>query len=97
MTEARFNYTKNASFPFKFIANNDDVGQGHGKPRRYSNKDEVMVATMAAMKMQLLPETLILNSCSNFHKLIESFSLDAEEMKMDIVSIFYRMITTSSG
>ncbi len=74
MTEARLNYTKNESFPFRFVVNNEDVHQGHGKPAKYNTKlftaDQVMISTMVVFKMQLLPDTLIYNSCSNFHKVI---------------------------
>ena len=72
MLEARFAYSKNESFPFRIIANDEDCAQGHGKPKRFFGgiADNVMVSTMAALKMQLIPETLVLNSCSNFHKLV---------------------------
>jgi hypothetical protein len=71
ITQQRFNYTNNKSFPFKIIANDEDIGQGHGIPPFYRNDaDQIMISTMAALKMQLLPETLIYNGCSNFHKLI---------------------------
>eukprot|EP00804_Cyclotella_cryptica_P011265 CCRYP_007761-RA/>CCRYP_007761-RA protein AED:0.11 eAED:0.11 QI:0/-1/0/1/-1/1/1/0/561 len=75
MTEQRFNYERDPSFKFDFVVNADDIGQGHGKPKQYSDKDTVMVDTFAALKLQLTPETLIINSCSNFHKLIASFYL----------------------
>jgi hypothetical protein len=71
MMDQRFRY--NESFQFEFIVNSNDIGQGHGRPRSYSNKDTVMIDTIAALKLQLMPETLIINSCSNFHRLIESF------------------------
>ena len=71
--EARHNCTSNSSFPFRFVTNDQDAGQGHGKPKRFKNRDHVMVSTMAALKMQLMPDTLILNSCSNFHKLMLGF------------------------
>jgi hypothetical protein len=73
MTEQRFRYEMNSSFNFDFVVNADDIGQGHGKPKQYSDKDTVMVDTFAALKLQLTPETLIINSCSNFHKLMGSF------------------------
>lgn len=73
MTEQRFHYERNSSFNFDFVVNADDIGQGHGKPKQYSDKDTVMVDTFAALKLQLTPETLIVNSCSNFHKLMASF------------------------
>lgn len=42
MTEPGFNYTKNASFPFKFVVNNDDVSEGHGKPKWFKDRDKMM-------------------------------------------------------
>eukprot|EP00555_Chaetoceros_dichaeta_P011417 CAMPEP_0198259390 /NCGR_PEP_ID=MMETSP1447-20131203/8609_1 /TAXON_ID=420782 /ORGANISM="Chaetoceros dichaeta, Strain CCMP1751" /LENGTH=585 /DNA_ID=CAMNT_0043946779 /DNA_START=62 /DNA_END=1819 /DNA_ORIENTATION=- len=71
--KARFNYTKNETFPFEFIANDEDVGQGSGHPIKHlfwKITDEVMIATLASFKMQLMPETLILNMCSNSHRML---------------------------
>ena len=80
MVEPRLNYTSthpNAThpdFPFRFIINENDTMQGHGKPGRYrSEADEIMVSTLAAMKMQMLAETVVTNSCSNFHKVMGGF------------------------
>lgn len=73
MINARFNYTTNNSFPFRIIANDWDIGQGHGKPAFFTDANAVMISSMVALKMQLHPETLIYNSCSNFHKLITLF------------------------
>ena len=68
------------TFPFRrFVVNEEDTLQGHGSPRHYSNNtsvfsaDDVMISTMIAMKMQLLPETIIPNYCSNFHKVFGGF------------------------
>jgi len=80
MVESRLNYTSthpNAThpeFPFRFIVNEKDVMQGHGQPRNYhSQAEEIMVSTLSVMKFQLLTETLVSNSCSNFHKLLAVF------------------------
>jgi len=73
---ARFNYTKNETFPYNIIANDDDVGQSDGKPRKHMYRgitDQVMIATLASFKMQLMPETLILNTCSNSHRMMQMF------------------------
>jgi len=32
-----------------------------------------MMSTLVALQMQLLPGTLVLNACSCFHKMIDSF------------------------
>jgi hypothetical protein len=80
MVESRLNYTStypNAThpdFPFRFIINANDTMQGHGKPGRYRSKgDEIMLSTLAAMKMQMLAETVVTNACSNFHKVMGGF------------------------
>ncbi len=77
MMEARFNYTKNETFPFRFVVNDEDVLQGHGNPMKYNTKfftaDQVMISTMVAMKMQLLSDTLLPNSCSHFHQVMVGF------------------------
>jgi hypothetical protein len=74
LTDQRSKYVTNASFPFRIIANDEDIGQGHGRPAFfYSNANAVMISTMVALKMHLLPETLVFNSCSNFHQLIVAF------------------------
>lgn len=82
MIESRFNYTKtytnatNPDFPFRFVVNEKDTMQGHGKPQRYfTEADNIMVSTVAAMKMQLLAETTVMNSCSNFHKVAAGFHI----------------------
>lgn len=74
MTEPRHNYKQNETFPFKrFIVNNDDVQQGGGGLKHYAEKDNVMISTMQALHMQLFPNTLVANHCSNFHKLMQGF------------------------
>ena len=77
--DARFNYTKsNASFPFRFVVNEEDVAQGHGDPRSFHgemngkkwNADNVLISSIVTIKLQMYPETLVLNGCSNFHRQI---------------------------
>lgn len=76
ITQHRFKFLANngASRFKRIIANDEDIGQGHGIPPFYRNDaDKIMISSMAALKMQLLPETLVYNVCSNFHKLIVNF------------------------
>ena len=67
---------KNESFPFEFIVNEEDVGQGSGNPNSFASSqngftpDDVMISSLVSMKMQIHSESMILNSCSNFHILI---------------------------
>jgi len=78
--QARFNYTSNASFPFKFVANDADVAQGTGAPGAFRamskiniTADDIMLSTIMALKMQLLTESTVGNCCSNFHKMMVEF------------------------
>ena len=77
MMEARANYTRNETWRFRFVVNANDTLQGHGRPKRYQTEnftaDDVMISTLVALQMQLLPGTVVLNGCSNFHKVIGSF------------------------
>jgi hypothetical protein len=72
MMTHRHNYSTSSQFPFRFVVNVDDVTQGTGTPRRYRAKDAylVMLSTMAAMKMQLMPKYSVVNCCSSFHQVI---------------------------
>jgi hypothetical protein len=75
--EARKAYTpKNESFPFDFIINDEDVGQGSGHPKQWKayTIDDILLSTMIALKLQLLPDALVINSCSNHHRMIQSFA-----------------------
>ena len=63
-------------FPFRFLVNEQDPLQGHGKPQGYKDQaDAIMISSVAAMRMQMLAQTTILNTCSNFHRLAEVFYL----------------------
>jgi len=77
MIEARANYTRNETWRLRFVVNANDTFQGHGHPELYQTEnftaDDVMISTLMALQMQLLPGTLVLNTCSNFHKMIDSF------------------------
>lgn len=75
--KARFDYPKNDTFPFDFIVNEKDVGQGSGNPRSFNKAnfkaDDVMMSSLVTLKMQLFPDSLVVNYCSNFHNLIGAF------------------------
>ena len=77
MIEARATYARNETWKFRFVVNANDTLQGHGKPMLYQTKnytaDDVMISTLVALQMQMLPGTVVLNSCSNFHNVINSF------------------------
>jgi len=76
VTNARFNYTQNSTSPYTFIVNDEDIGQGNGRPRQHKSlgmSDQVMISTLSAFKMQMMPETLIVNMCSNSHKMMHMF------------------------
>ena len=79
MMDARFNYTERKDFPFRIIANDEDVVQGAGRPGRYwgtsrgnldIRPDTVMLSSLVAIKLQMLSESTVLNLCSSFHKMI---------------------------
>ncbi len=79
--ESRLRYVpSNESFPYEFVVNEEDVGQGSGNPNAFTrtfgeNKfdaDDVMISSMVSLKMQLHADSLLLNSCSNFHVLIDA-------------------------
>ena len=80
MMDARFNYTERKDFPFRIIANDEDVVQGTGRPRLYwgareglkITPDLVMLSSLVAIKLQMLSESTVLNLCSNFHKMMLS-------------------------
>jgi len=73
--ESRHGYTaKNGDFPYEFIVNEEDVGQGSGNPNAFTRgsytADDVMISSMVSLKLQLHANSLLLNTCSNFHVLI---------------------------
>lgn len=74
MMRARYKYNDLNEFPFRFVVNADDTTQGTGIPRKYRGKNkgahEVMLSTMAALKLQLMPKYSVANCCSNFHQMI---------------------------
>lgn len=72
---AHNNYSMNASWPAKFIVNEDDVGQNSGYPNDFGagRADDVMLSTVVALKMQLMSESTVGNCCSGFHKLMAEF------------------------
>ncbi|KAL3807075.1 hypothetical protein ACHAXA_011009 [Cyclostephanos tholiformis] len=67
------NYT---GFPFKVIANDQDVAQDTGNVGTIKNNnagDDVMYSTFTSIQMQLMTGDTIGICCSNFHKLISIF------------------------
>lgn len=73
MIEARLAFSsKNDTFPFDFIINEDDAGQGTGLPGAFKadTADHIMISSLVSMKMQLQTDIMAVNSCSNFHKLL---------------------------
>lgn len=78
--QARHEYEEKEDFPFRFIANDEDVAQGTGDPSKYQEMgainvtaDDVMLSTMTSLKMQLMTESTVGNCCSNFHKVMLEF------------------------
>ena len=77
MIMSRLRYMpKNSSFPFDFLVNERDAGQGTGDPKKFSSgeftPDDVMISSLISLQLQLYPESLVINSCSNWHKVIEA-------------------------
>lgn len=69
--KARLSFPRNESFPFDFITNDNDITQSTGNPKFYhSRADDIMLNSFVALKMQLNTESLSVNSCSNFHKIM---------------------------
>ena len=59
----------------RVVTNGQDVMQGHGDPKRYgSSATEVMISTLSSLGLQLRAAHLIINCCSNFHKLMGDFT-----------------------
>ena len=78
LIKARLAYVKNESFPFNFIINDDDAGQqggGNSKYFRLNDPDHIMLSTLISIKMQLHTKSIVMNACSNFHKLIIDLTL----------------------
>lgn len=78
---SRLRYSpKNESFPYEWIVNEEDVGQGSGNPNTFTqtngensfDADDVMISSMVSLQMQLYSDALIVNTCSNFHALIQT-------------------------
>ena len=70
--QARTNFTKSKSFPFDFIINDRDAGQGSGFPKNFEvgSADNIMFSSLMSLQMQMRSESILVNGCSNFHKLI---------------------------
>lgn len=74
----RFEATSKETLPFsyRFITNSHDVLQGTGFPDHYGanvTADDVMLSSVASLKLQLLAKTSVGNCCSNFHGLLFHF------------------------
>ena len=77
MIMSRLRYMpKNSSFPFDFLVNERDAGQGTGDPKTRiwltTGADNIMISSLISLQLQLYPESLAYNSCSNWHKVIAS-------------------------
>lgn len=63
-----------SNFPYDFIVNTQEIGQGTGNPMEFDMEaDDIMLSSLISLKMQLYPELVILNFCSNFHRMINEF------------------------
>ena len=72
IVQARLNFPKNETFPFDFIVNENDAGQGSGFPKDFKpgSADNVMFSSLVSLQMQMRAESIVLNQCSNFHRLM---------------------------
>ena len=70
--KSRFEYTNRSEFPFRFVANDEDVVQGGwgGKVSGEYTADDVLVSSFTSVKLQLAAESSIVNGCSSFHRQI---------------------------
>jgi prenyltransferase beta subunit len=72
----RHNYSTSTDFPFQFVVNEKDAGQGTGEPEQYGiisggpDADKIMLSTLVALKMQLMAKYTVVNCCSSFHRMI---------------------------
>jgi len=74
---AKIDFEKRKTFPYKFIVN--DFAGGTGRPRPFQSIDilnitayDIMLSTTIALKMQLLTQSTVGNCCSHFHLIIQS-------------------------
>ena len=77
MIMSRLRYMpKNSSFPFDFLVNERDAGQGTGDPKRKpfftTGADKIMISSLISLQLPLYPESLAYNRCSNWHKVMAS-------------------------
>jgi hypothetical protein len=67
-------------FSYRFITNEQDVMQGTGLPNNFESgnvtADNVMLSSVAALKLQLMARYTVGNCCSNFHNLLFDFLRD---------------------
>jgi hypothetical protein len=66
----RHQWQKNHS-SFRFVVNDDDIQQGSGAPKSYGKGAyDVMLSSIAVLKLQLLSKHLVANCCSSFHQML---------------------------
>ena len=67
-------------FSYRFITNEQDVMQGTGLAKSFESgnitADDVMLSSVAALKLQLMARYTVGNCCSNFHILLFDFLRD---------------------
>jgi len=71
--EARKAFENRTDFPYRFVVNKEDSLQGSGWPKQYGEakaKNDIMVSTFVALKLQLLSKHFVANCCSRFHEVM---------------------------
>lgn len=70
--KSRFAYSNRSDFPFRFVANDEDVVQGGwgGKVSGEYTADDILISSFTSVKLQLAAESSIVNGCSSFHRQI---------------------------
>ena len=79
-------------FSYRFITNDRDVLQGTGfandfEKIRNITADQVMLSSLAALKLQLGAKYSVGNCCSNFHNLLFDFLRDGCGAAQDTVAM----------
>jgi len=74
-------HNNTTKLPFRFITNKKDVMQGTGLANDFEKSgnitaDQVMLSSVAALKLQLSAKYSVGNCCSNFHNLLFDFMRD---------------------
>jgi hypothetical protein len=76
--EKSSSHHKNHTFPFKFVTNAFDVLQNTGNPSKMmstseSSKEEIILSSLASLKLQFYAKYSVGNCCSNHHLLLFDF------------------------